>query len=74
MPFPDLDPIALQLGPLPIRWYSLAYLAGAVFGAIYLLQVLKRPALWGLKTRGPLNSDQLTDVATLAALGAILGG
>ncbi|MEO1150364.1 MAG: prolipoprotein diacylglyceryl transferase [Pseudomonadota bacterium] len=74
MPFPDLDPIALQLGPLPIRWYSLAYLAGAVFGAIYLLQLLKRPPLWGLKTRGPLNTDQLTDVATLAALGAIIGG
>ena len=74
MPFPDLDPIALQLGPLPIRWYSLAYLAGTIVGAFYLLQLLKRPALWGLKNRAPLNGEQLTDVATIAALGAILGG
>ncbi len=74
MPFPEIDPIALQLGPLPIRWYSLAYLAAVVFGALYLLQLLKKPSLWGLKKMGPLNSEQLTDVATVAALGAILGG
>jgi len=74
MPYPDLDPVALQLGPLPIRWYSLAYLAGVVFGALYLLQLIKRPGLWGLDKRAPLNSEQLIDVATVAALGAILGG
>ena len=74
MPFPNIDPVAFSLGPLPVRWYSLAYLAGVVFGAFYLLQLLKRPALWGLKTRAPLNTEQLTDVATFAALGAILGG
>lgn len=74
MPFPEIDPIALQLGPLPIRWYSLAYLAGVVFGALYLLQLIKRPSLWGLKQRGPLNSEQIIDVATVAALGAIIGG
>ena len=74
MPFPDIDPVALQLGPLPIRGYSLAYLAGAVVGAFYILQLLKRPALWGLQRRAPMNSEQLTDVATLAALGAIIGG
>ncbi len=74
MPFPDIDPIALQLGPLPIRWYSLAYLSAALFGALYLLNLLKKPAYWGLKTRGPVNKEQLVDAATIAALGAILGG
>ena len=34
MPFPEIEPIvhigsfALQFGPLAIRWYSLAYIAG----------------------------------------------
>ena len=74
MPFPNIDPIAFSIGPLPIRWYSLAYLGAVVFGALYLLQLLKKPQLWGLKERGPLNSVQLSDVATVAALGAIIGG
>lgn len=34
--FPNIDPIALQLGPLAIRWYALAYLAGIVGGFYYL--------------------------------------
>ncbi len=74
MDFPNIDPIAFSIGPIPIRWYSLAYLSATVFGALYLLQLLKKPALWGLNKMGPLNNEQLVDVATVAALGAILGG
>ena len=29
--FPSLDPVALSLGPLQLRWYALAYVAGLVF-------------------------------------------
>ncbi len=32
MPFPDIDPVALSIGPLAIRWYALAYLAGIIGG------------------------------------------
>ena len=32
MVFPDISPIAVQLGPLAIRWYSLAYIAGILLG------------------------------------------
>ena len=28
MPFPDIDPILIQIGPFAIRWYALAYIAG----------------------------------------------
>ena len=28
LPFPEISPIALSIGPLAIRWYSLAYLFG----------------------------------------------
>ena len=27
---PEIDPIAIQLGPLAIRWYGLTYLAAFV--------------------------------------------
>src|SRR3954468_24722009 len=33
--FPVFNPIALQIGPIAIRWYALAYIAGIVLGWIY---------------------------------------
>ena len=30
--YPGFDPIAVQIGPLGIRWYGLMYLAGIVGG------------------------------------------
>ena len=38
-----LHPIAFSIGPLPIRWYSLAYLTGIVVGWWYLLRLLRAP-------------------------------
>ena len=32
MEFPNIDPIALQIGPLAIRWYALAYITGLLLG------------------------------------------
>ncbi|MEI9901407.1 MAG: hypothetical protein WDN31_16145 [Hyphomicrobium sp.] len=28
IPFPNIDPVALHIGPIAIKWYGLAYLAG----------------------------------------------
>ena len=33
--FPEFDPVAFQLGPIAIRWYGLAYLAGILLGWQY---------------------------------------
>jgi phosphatidylglycerol:prolipoprotein diacylglycerol transferase len=33
---PELDPVAFSLGPIAIRWYSLAYIAGILFGLFWL--------------------------------------
>ena len=35
IPFPMIDPVAVNLGPLPLRWYALAYIGGFVFGWLY---------------------------------------
>lgn len=32
LPFPQIDPVALYIGPLPLRWYGLAYVAGFILG------------------------------------------
>jgi len=35
LPYPDIDPVLISLGPLKIRWYGLMYVLG--FGATYYL-------------------------------------
>ena len=41
MPFPEFDPVLIHLGPLPIRWYALAYVAGIVLGWWYAARLAK---------------------------------
>ena len=43
MEFPNIDPIALQIGPLAIRWYALAYITGLLLGWRYSLYLTKFP-------------------------------
>ncbi|WOI54631.1 prolipoprotein diacylglyceryl transferase [Parvularcula sp. LCG005] len=78
MPYPDIDPVLLSLGPLQIRWYALAYIAGILAGWWYLIRLLKQPELWTPKGAGPgalpLTKAQLDDVIFYVTLGIILGG
>ncbi|NCF11250.1 MAG: prolipoprotein diacylglyceryl transferase [Gammaproteobacteria bacterium] len=63
---PQIDPIAIQLGPLAIRWYGLMYLIAFL-------------AFWWLGRRrarqtGLLQAQQVDDLLFYGALGVILGG
>ena len=73
MPFPDISPIALQLGPLAIRWYALAYLAGVFLGAWYATTLLRRKTLWA-NERPPFEPAAIWDFAFWAVIGIVLGG
>lgn len=67
MPFPDINPIALQLGPIAIRWYGIAYLTAIALGWYLLLRRARRPgSLW--------SGEQISDLIFYAAIGLILGG
>lgn len=72
MPFPEFDPVLIHLGPLPIRWYALAYVAGIVLGWWYATRLVKTDRLWG--GRPPMTSAQLDDLVLWIVLGIILGG
>ncbi|MFM9976346.1 MAG: prolipoprotein diacylglyceryl transferase [Beijerinckiaceae bacterium] len=72
IPFPDIDPIALQIGPFAIRWYALAYIAGLFGGLWYTKWLVAKASLWGA-VRRPTASD-LDDLLLWATLGVILGG
>jgi phosphatidylglycerol---prolipoprotein diacylglyceryl transferase len=68
MPFPDISPIAFEIGPLVVRWYALAYVAGILLGQRYLIWLDNRNAT-------PIFSKQAReDVILYAVIGIILGG
>lgn len=73
IPYPDIDPVALHLGPLPIRWYSLAYIAGIGVGWWYALSLVKKSALWPA-SGAPVTKMQLDDVIFWVAIGVMAGG
>ena len=73
MPFPDFDPVLLQLGPIAIRWYALAYVAGILLGWRYAVSMLKNPRLW-TRRPPPATTEQLDDLILWITLGVILGG
>ena len=65
--YPEIDPIAIELGPLAVRWYGLMYVIG-ILGGWWLGRVqAKRP--WS-----PVTIEQVDDLVTWIALGVILGG
>lgn len=65
--FPQIDPVAISLGPLQIHWYALTYIAGFA-------------AAWWLGFRRADRPDsgwarnQVSDLITNSAIGVIVGG
>lgn len=73
VPFPDIDPIIFEIGPLAIRWYSLAYIAGILLGWLYGASLLKSKGFWHFRIP-PLTSERWFDFIFWAVIGIILGG
>jgi phosphatidylglycerol:prolipoprotein diacylglycerol transferase len=70
--FPVFDPIAIQIGPIAIRWYALAYIGGIVLGWIYARALLKNERLWGGPP--PISLPQFDDFILWVTVGIIVGG
>ena len=67
LPYPQIDPVALALGPLKIHWYGLMYLIG-IGGAWWLAsrRVNAFEPSW--------SKEKLSDLVFWVAMGVILGG
>jgi len=70
--FPAIDPVAISIGPLAIRWYALAYISGIVIGWIYARALIRNEKLWN--GPAPIAPVQLDDFILWVTLGIILGG
>jgi phosphatidylglycerol---prolipoprotein diacylglyceryl transferase len=71
---PQIDPVALQLGPLAIHWYGLTYLAA--FGLFMLLGFKRLQHLPFAALTGPQawQRRDVEDILFLGVLGVVLGG
>ena len=70
--FPEIDPVAISIGPFAIRWYALAYICGIVIGWIYARALIRSEKLWS--GPAPITSVQLDDFILWVTIGIILGG
>ncbi len=73
LPFPVIDPVAIEIGPLAVRWYALAYIAGILLGWWYMLRLARNQALYG-SAPGPISNKDVDDFLLLATFALIVGG
>ncbi|MEA5446380.1 prolipoprotein diacylglyceryl transferase [Gammaproteobacteria bacterium AB-CW1] len=67
MHYPDINPVAIELGPMAIHWYGLMYVIGVLAAWWLLGRRLRRPDVgW--------DSNDLADLTFYVVLGVIVGG
>ena len=66
IPYPDIDPVAISLGPLKVRWYGLMYLVGFAVAWLLARHRVKKPEFG-------FRPEQVDDLIFYGALGVILG-
>jgi phosphatidylglycerol:prolipoprotein diacylglycerol transferase len=67
LPFPNIDPAIVRIGPIAIRWYALAYIAGLIGGWKYTRWLVTKPPF-------AMTLEQVDDFLMWATLGVVLGG
>ena len=65
--YPQIDTVALALGPVKIHWYGLMYVIG--FAAVWLIGQKRAEQPWS-----PIKPEAIEDLVTYGAVGVILGG
>ena len=64
--YPAFDPVAVQLGPVAVHWYGLAYVV-ALLGGLWLAQRVRAVA-----PASPVTAQRLDDFLLWAVLGVVL--
>ncbi len=68
MTYPEIDPIAFSVGPIQVRWYALAYMAGLLAGWRWCMSMAQRDPN---RILAPRHYDEFL---VWAILGVIFGG
>ena len=65
--FPEIDPVAIALGPVEIRWYALSYLAGLIGGWYFIRRYTAQSPF-------AITRAELDDLLVWVTLGTVIGG
>ncbi|MFD2236276.1 prolipoprotein diacylglyceryl transferase [Aureimonas populi] len=71
--YPAIDPVLLQIGPLAIRWYGLAYVVGILCGWLYGRHLAGTPRLWPNGV-SPVSKADIDDFIIWITVGIVAGG
>ena len=71
---PQIDPVALQLGPLSIHWYGLTYLAAFGLFMFLGLRRLRHPPFVHLQGEQAWHKQDVEDILFMGVMGVVLGG
>ncbi|MBE0475828.1 MAG: prolipoprotein diacylglyceryl transferase [Coriobacteriia bacterium] len=66
MPFPDIDPVAVRIGPLSLHWYGLAYVAAFAIAGLLFRHLVRR---WNVG----LSDDDVMEVVVFSIAGVLIG-
>ena len=72
LPYPEINPVLISIGPFAIRWYALAYIAGILAGWYYARIIIASKRLWG--GPAPFTVTDFDDFIVWITLGIIVGG
>ena len=67
IPYPNIDPVFLRIGPVQLRWYGLMYMLSFIIGYFVLRRFAKYRKL-------NLSDDELYDLLFYLILGVMIGG
>lgn len=65
--YPQIDPVLVEIGPIVIRWYALAYIGGILLGWRYALRLARKPPR-------VIEAPLIDDFLLILTLGIVLGG
>ena len=65
--FPNINPVAVDLGIIKIRWYALSYIVGILLSWFLILKIIKIKKI-------DLNSKEISDLISNCMIGIIIGG
>ena len=73
LPYPEIDPVAFSIGPVAVRWYGIAYVAGILIAWLLAERMVARETLWP-GNRAPMSKNALGDFIVWATIGIVIGG
>ena len=71
---PQIDPVALQLGPVAVHWYGLTYLAAFALFKFLGSRRLRHNPFAAMKGAGAWADRDVEDILFMGVMGVVLGG